>query len=153
MRLNSRNSTETKGKRSSFYWDLWLLRIMQVSTCQMPPCRGGLSESQAHKGKQNPEVRGNDNSWIQLCLKSAQPLVTWVAEFFFPCLIQFEKEILLCATNRVPNNVTNQLPTDLWQDLPPFKTQFPHLQNEGEDPCLPRRLQWGPSERLSVITL
>ena len=153
MRLNSRNSTETKGKRSSFYWDLWLFRIMQISTRQMPPCRGGLFETQAHKGKQNPEVRGNANSWIQLCLKSAQSLVIWVAEFFFPCLIQFEKEILWRATNRVPNNVTNQLPTDLWQVLPPFKTQFPHLQNEGEYPCLPRGLQWGPSERLSVITL
>lgn len=92
------------------------VRIMQICTCQRPLYRGGLPEPQAHRGA---------SSWIQLCLKRAQCLVAR-ATHFLSLSYPVRKKCLLLVTERVPSNITNQLPNDL-QQVPPCDAQFPHL--------------------------
>lgn len=100
--------------------------IMEISPCQVPPFLG--FETQVYKAK---KVESKDDGKYQF-LDSAVPEVSltfglmshW---FFFPLSYLVWKKNSITLTDRAPNNITNQLPTDLIWSFPTFKTQCPHL--------------------------
>ena len=100
--LPSGTSTETKGKKKLFLLGSVAGRIMEISTCQMPPFRG-----LRHKSTKESRIQG----WWEMPVPRfsctwSQPNL-WFNEsliFFFSFVLSSLKKIPLLATNRAPNN-------------------------------------------------
>lgn len=123
MRLNSETSIGTKGEKSLFLLRFMAVRIIHIWTCQGPPGRGDLWETQ-------PPGQSRTQRWREMRIPGFSYAWSqhnpWVHEPLHLLSLSYPvcKRFLLLATQRVPNNVTNQLPPDFAKSLHLWKLSF-----------------------------